>query len=515
MALYPVILAGGSGTRLWPLSRELYPKQFLTLLGQRSLLQETIFRLDGIEHIAPPIIVCNEEHRFLVAEHTRQMNITPASIILESEGRNTAPALTLAALYLADSSRNLDDTDPVMLVMPADHVLRDVQSFQTVVQKGAALAQTGFLVTFGIVPISPKTGYGYIKKGEIIELPHSGELLRNHENERGSGKSTIPCRIDAFVEKPDEAEAKKMLDSGDYLWNSGIFMMRASVWLEQLERHRPDIAEVCQIAYENGVSDRDFYRPDPDAFISCPSDSIDYAVMEKVAGYSNGNGFSAHGSASQPGGVVLPLEAGWSDIGAWSALWEESEQDSQGNVIRGDVYARSTCKSLLIAEHRMLAAVGLENVIVVETADAVLVAHKDMVHDVKAIVEQLKAEQRSEQQTHRKVHRPWGSYEAVDVGPRFQVKRLTVNPGAALSLQMHHHRAEHWVVVRGVAKVTKGEVEFLLAENESTDVPVGMKHRLENPGTIPLEIIEVQSGDYLGEDDIVRFADRYNRVKSH
>ncbi len=515
MALYPVILAGGSGTRLWPLSRELYPKQFLTLLGQRSLLQETIFRLDGIEHIAPPIIVCNEEHRFLVAEHTRQMDITPSSIILEPEGRNTAPALTLAALYLTDSSRDLDDTDPVMLVMPADHILRDVQSFQTVVQNGAALAQTGFLVTFGIVPASPKTGYGYIKKGEIIDLPLSDEFLRGQRDEGGSNKPTIPFRIDAFIEKPDELAARNMLDSGDYLWNSGIFMMRASIWLEQLERHRPDIAEVCQTAYENGVSDKDFYRPDPDVFISCPNDSIDYAVMEKVSGNSNDNGSIAHGPASPPGGVVLPLEVGWSDIGAWSALWEESEQDSQGNVIRGDVYARSTSKSLLIAEHRMLAAVGLEDVIVVETADAVLVAHKDLVQDVKAVVEQLKTEQRPEQQTHRKVHRPWGSYEAVDVGPRFQVKRLTVNPGAALSLQMHHHRAEHWVVVRGVAKVTKGEVEFLLTENESTDVPVGMKHRLENPGTIPLEIIEVQSGDYLGEDDIVRFADRYNRVKTH
>ncbi|MCH7745384.1 MAG: mannose-1-phosphate guanylyltransferase/mannose-6-phosphate isomerase, partial [Chloroflexi bacterium] len=373
----------------------------------------------------------------------------------------------------------------------------------------------GSLVTFGIVPTSPKTGYGYIKKGEIIDLPHSGEFPNTQQDERASRKGITPFRIDAFIEKPDEPTARKMLDSGDYLWNSGIFMMRASVWLEQLERHRPDIAEVCHFAYANGVSDKDFYRPDPDVFISCPSDSIDYAVMERVAGDSKGTGGSSDsGSASQPGGVVLPLDAGWSDIGGWSALWEESEQDSQGNVIRGDVYTRATSKSLLIAEHRMLAAVGLEDVIVVETADAVLVAHKDMVQDVKAIVEQLKAEQRPEQQTHRKVHRPWGSYEAVDVGPRFQVKRLTVNPGAALSLQMHHHRAEHWIVVRGVAKVTKGEVEFLLAENESTDVPVGMKHRLENPGTIPLEIIEVQSGDYLGEDDIVRFADRYNRVKT-
>ena len=486
---------------MWPLSRELYPKQFLSLTGERSMLQETISRLDGIANTDSPIVVCNEEHRFLVAEHTRQLGATTRSIILEPAGRNTAPALTLAALALTSGPSEEGDDDPVMLVMPADHVIRKAAIFRSAVKHGAVLAERGCLITFGIVPTEPRTGYGYIRKGQQLPTPPKGG--------RKTSSAIRPFALQAFVEKPDQAEAERMVESEGYVWNSGMFMMRASVWLEQLERYRPDIASACREAYSVGTQDGDFFRPDGDVFRSCPSDSIDYAVMENVVAPDDG----ASGTNNRPECVVLPLDAGWSDIGEWAAVWEEGEHDSQGNVVRGDVYAQSMRNSLLIGQHRLLSAVGLEDVIVVETADAVLVAHKDSVQDVKDLVARLKAEGRPEQQNHREVHRPWGSYETVDSGPRFQVKRLTVKPGAALSLQMHHHRAEHWVVVRGTAKVTKGDQEFLLTENESTNVPVGMTHRLENPGTIPLELIEVQSGAYLGEDDITRFADRYNRHK--
>ncbi|MCI0439099.1 MAG: mannose-1-phosphate guanylyltransferase/mannose-6-phosphate isomerase [Chloroflexi bacterium] len=484
MGLHPVILAGGSGTRMWPLSRELYPKQFLPLVTERSMLQETLLRLDGIEGLEPAVVVCNEEHRFLVAEHARQLGKALASIVLEPQGRNTAPALALAALSLAGYG------DPVMLVTPADHVIRDSQAFQNAVRRGIALASEGCLVTFGIVPTGPETGYGYIKRGEAFQ------------SQGASGLGRAPFTIAAFVEKPDEPTARRMLETEDYFWNSGIFMMKVSVWLEQLGIHRPDIAEVCKAAHAAGGRDGDFFRPDKKLFLDCPGDSIDYAVMERVAG-KNG---------SAPPCVVVPLDAGWSDLGAWSSLWEEGDKDADGNVVRGDVYAHLMRNSLLISSHRLLAAVGLEDVIVVETADAVLVAHKDSVQDVKALVARLKTEARTEQENHRKVHRPWGSFETVDIGPRFQVKRLTVNPGAALSLQMHHHRAEHWVVVKGTAKVSRGNETFLLTENQSTYVSVGTPHRLENPGSIPLELIEVQSGSYLGEDDIVRFEDRYNRA---
>jgi mannose-1-phosphate guanylyltransferase/mannose-6-phosphate isomerase len=507
MALHPVILAGGSGTRLWPLSREYYPKQFLALTGQRSMLQETLRRLDGFRDVASPIIVCNEEHRFLVAEHTRQLGKTTGAIILEPVGRNTAPALTLAALSLTDASQGSAAKDPILLVMPADHVISDVSCFQSIVQQGATLAEEGCLVTFGIVPTSPKTGYGYIKKGPVLDPAIETQTVGETGDDSRAVAPVKPFRIASFVEKPDRATAEEMLKSGEYLWNSGIFMMRASVWQAELSRYRPDIAEACQEAHARGHWDGDFYRPDAKVFTTCPSDSIDYAVIERAAGAPN------LGATTTPECVVLPLDVGWSDVGAWSALWDDGSRDAQGNVIQGDVYAQNVRDSLLIGRHRLLAAVGLDDVIVVETTDAVLVASKEYVQDVKELVARLKAEGRLEQENHRKVHRPWGSYETVDSGPRFQVKRLTINPGGALSLQLHHHRAEHWVVVTGSAKVTRGDEEFILTENQSTDVPVGETHRLENPGPEPLEIIEVQSGNYLGEDDIVRFDDRYNRHK--
>ncbi len=488
MSIQPVILAGGSGTRLWPLSRELYPKQFLPLLGERSLLQETIGRLEGLPDVATPIVVCNEEHRFLVAEHMRQMYIAPRAIALEPQGRNTAPALTLAALILnsepisGESPVKLADDNTVMLVMPADHVIKDVPAFQRALMIGAKLASAGNLVTFGVVPTSAETSYGYIHKG----------------NKNGSA-----FQVAKFVEKPNQDTAEKMLASGEYLWNSGLFMMTPSVWLNELERHRPDIASACRAAHTDSKLDGDFYRPDSDLFSDCPSESIDYAVMEQ-AGETNGSDSSEC--------LAVPLDVGWSDLGAWSTLWEEGSKDSKGNVIQGDVYAHDSMEnSLLISQSRLIAAVGLKDVIVVETADAILVAHKNSLQYVKDLVTRLNKEKRPEQHNHRKVHRPWGTYETVDVGGRFQVKRLSINPGAALSLQMHHYRAEHWVVVSGTAKVTCGDKEFFLTENQSTYVPVGVQHRLENHGTITTEIIEVQTGSYLEEDDIVRFEDRYNR----
>ncbi|MCH8063058.1 MAG: mannose-1-phosphate guanylyltransferase/mannose-6-phosphate isomerase, partial [Chloroflexi bacterium] len=474
---------------LWPLSRELYPKQFLPLMGDRSLLQDTLSRIDGVPDIGAPIIVCNEEHRFLAAESARQLGITPAAIALEPVGRNTAPALTLASLMIPQATKGSAAEDPVMLVMPADHLIEDVEVFRTAVSRGATLADSGTIVTFGIEPDAPETGYGYIRKGEHI----SGE------GESGPGH----YRASAFVEKPEPVDAQRMVDAGEYLWNSGIFMVKASIWLQLLGRFRSDILEACRSAHDQSRWDGDFYRPEDKIFSSCPSDSIDYAVMERVA----------TDSLDAPMCVVVPLETGWSDLGAWSTIWSRGEQDADGNVIRGDVYARGMKNSLIFGEHRLVTAVGLEDIIVVETADAVLVTHMDSVQGVKDLVGQLKDEGRTEQINHRRVHRPWGFYETIDAGAHFRVKRLEINPGAALSLQTHEYRAEHWVVVEGTAKVTRGDEEFLLAENQSTYVPVGMKHRLENPGTVPVEIIEVQTGSYLEEDDIVRFEDRYNRHK--
>jgi len=474
MTLYPVILSGGSGSRLWPLSREYYPKPLLPLVSENTLLQETARRLDGLPNLGDAVYVCNEEHRFLVAEQIAQLGKTPATIILEPEGRNTAPALTLAALYLVKQ-----DPDAMMVVMPADHVMTEPQHFVTAVEQGSEHAEKGALVTFGVVPKLPETGYGYIKRDTQVE-------------------GSVAYTVARFVEKPDRQTAEQYLSEGDYYWNSGIFLMRADRWLDEISQYRPDILKICREAMNTGLKDCDFFRVNKQKFNDCPGDSIDYAVMEKTER-----------------AVVVPISAGWSDIGAWSALWDVCARDDDGNVIQGDVLAEDTHNAFLVAQHRCLATVGLDNIVVVETADAVLVANKDKAQDVKAIVDRLKYCGREESKVHRQVYRPWGSYEGIDAGSRFQVKRLSVKPGAQLSLQLHHHRAEHWVVVKGTARVTCGDQVFNLHENESTYIPIGEKHRLENPGNIPLEVIEIQSGSYLGEDDIVRFEDVYDRVQEN
>jgi mannose-1-phosphate guanylyltransferase / mannose-6-phosphate isomerase len=482
MLIQPVVLSGGSGTRLWPLSREKYPKQLLPLVGADSLLQATVRRVQGLAgvSVAEPMVVSNEEYRFVIAEQLRLMG-KKGVVVLEPVGRNTAPALTLAAL-----AATRDGADPVLLVMPADHVIVDTAAFQAVVREGAALAAEGAVVTFGITPDAPETGYGYIQTGAAF----------GHDAAQGGAR-----QIARFVEKPDRATAQGYLDAGTYLWNSGLFMMRASVWLAAIAACRADILAACQDAMAHSAVDGDFVRAGKEAFAKCPSDSIDYAVMERLAG----------GQKGLPPGVVLRLSAGWSDVGAWEALWQVLPKDASGNVTQGDVLLQNCRDTLALSESRLVACVGVEGVVVVETPDAILVAHKDRTQDVKKIVDSLKASGRSEGQIHRKVYRPWGWYDSIDAGDRFQVKRIVVKPGAALSLQMHHHRAEHWIVVRGTAQVTCGEKVQLLSENESTYIPLGTKHRLENPGRVPLELIEVQSGAYLGEDDIVRFEDVYGR----
>jgi len=481
----PVVLSGGSGTRLWPLSREKYPKQLLSLVGDDSLLQATVRRVQGTHgvELAPPMVVCNEEYRFVIAEQLRLVGQS-GTVVLEPCGRNTAPALTIAALA---SQKN--QADPVLLVMPADHVITDVAAFQQVVSQGAALAEAGAVVTFGITPDAPETGYGYIQSGNA------------YGGENGTGAKVIK----RFVEKPDVITAQSYLAEGSYLWNSGLFMMRASVWLAAMGHCRADILAACQIAWDQGQTDGDFVRVGKEAFAQCPSDSIDYAVMERIAASGQA------GAAELPVGVVLPLSAGWSDVGAWDALWQVLPKDSSGNVSQGDVLLQDCENTLALSEGRLIACVGVRDLVVVETADAILVSHKDTTQDVKKIVDALKAKGRPEGSIHRKVFRPWGWYDGVDGGERFQVKRIVVKPGGTLSLQMHHHRAEHWIVVSGTAKVTKGDESFLLSENESTFIPLGTTHRLENPGRVPLEMIEVQSGSYLGEDDIVRFEDVYGR----
>lgn len=487
MNLYPVIFAGGSGTRLWPLSREFYPKPFLPITGPHTMFQETILRLDGIEDMAQPTVVCNEEHRFLVAEQARQIGRMPQSILLEPVGRNTAPALTLAAL--AVEGQAMGEHDPLILAFPADHAIGNVAAFQSAALVAARLAKDDSIATLGVTPDFPHTGYGYMRRG--ARLPNTSPAMNGAAYE-----------LAEFVEKPDEATAESMLETEEYLWNSGMFIMRASVWLEEIERFRPDIAHACRQAYDSGAKDGIFYRPDPQIFAECPADTVDYAVMERIT--------AANGDSPRRA-VVVPMDAEWSDLGSWAAIMDISGKDANGNVIKGDVYVHEMRNSMIHGQHRLVSVVGLEDVIVIETADAVLVADKNRVEDVKELVDSLKRDERYEQENHRRVHRPWGWYETVDFGPRFQVKQLTVNPGAALSLQMHHHRAEHWVVVSGTAKVTKAGEQFLLHENQAAYVQIGERHRLENPGTIPLKIIEVQTGSYLGEDDIVRFEDRYNR----
>jgi len=489
MTIYPVILAGGSGTRLWPLSREYYPKQFLPLISESSsMLQETLARLELIEEATSPILVCSELHRFIIADQLREVGVEATSIIVEPAGRNTAPALTLGALRAQDTVE--DGSDPILLVTHSDHLITEPRRFLEAFRAGLALASEGDVVTFGVPPTGPETGYGYIEKGTTL-LSVDGDAYAIH----------------SFVEKPDLPAAREYCESGRYLWNSGIFMMRASVWLRQLEQHRPDITAAVREAYSRGKDFFEFFRPESQAFLNCPSESIDYAVME-------GAGSAAAEDDGPTGFAVVPIDVGWSDIGSWSTLREQREQDTQGNVIQGDVYTDSTKNSLVIGQHRLVAAIGLEDVVVIETADAVLVAHKDRVQDIKGIVEQLRKDGRPEADVHRKVHRPWGSFDILDGGEGFQVKRLTISPGASVSFQYHNHRAEHWIVVRGTAKVTKGDEVFILNENESVSIPQGMKHRLENPGGIPLEVIEAQMGDYLGEDDIIRLEDNYNRETS-
>lgn len=466
---YPVIMAGGSGSRLWPLSRQLNPKQFLTLVdAEHSLLQATIKRLEGLG-AGLPLLICNEQHRFLAAEQLRLLGMDKANILLEPVGRNTAPAIALAAIQACEST-----DDPILLVLAADHLIQDVDAFHASLQTALPLAAKGKLVTFGIVPTHAETGYGYLEKGDSV----------------GEGG----FRVNRFVEKPDLEMANQYLDSGDYFWNSGMFMFRASRYLQELEKFSPDILTACREALSKAVQDMHFTRVDHAAFAACPEDSIDYAVMEKTAD-----------------AVMVPLDAGWSDIGSWSALWDVGVKNADGNVLKGDVICERTQGSYVHAEHRLVATVGVNDLVIVETKDAVLVTHKDQVQDVKKIVEQLKNDKRHEHANHREVYRPWGVYDSIDQGERYQVKRITVKPGAKLSVQMHHHRAEHWIVVSGAAKVTNGDKTYLVTENQSTFIPIGQIHALENPGVIPLELIEVQSGSYLGEDDIVRFEDKYGR----
>jgi mannose-1-phosphate guanylyltransferase/mannose-6-phosphate isomerase len=465
--MIPVVLSGGSGTRLWPLSRKQKPKQFLALFSENIMFQETLTRLNGLNELEAPIVISNHDHRFMVAEQLDELSIKDASIILEPVGRNTAPALAVAAMQ---AIKNGDD--PIMLVLAADHLIDDVVTFHETIEVAKQQAESGKIVTFGIVPTTPNTGYGYIK------AVNSGTL----------------SDVDSFVEKPDLKTAQSYLESGNYYWNSGMFMFKASTLLSELKTYSPDIYQACEEAMTNAYIDLDFIRLDRDIFESCPSDSIDYAVME----YTNK-------------AVVVPLDAGWNDVGSWSSIWECSTKTNNDNVIKGDVVIDEVSDSYIHSESRLVAAVGVKDLVIVETADAVMVAHKDKVQDVKNIVAKLKTETRDEADKNRLCYRPWGYYDSIDMGERFQVKRISVKPGASLSLQMHHHRAEHWIVVSGTAEVTCGDKVTIFSENQSTFIPLGEKHRLYNPGKVPLEIIEVQSGSYLGEDDIIRFQDNYRR----
>lgn len=460
--IIPVVLSGGRGTRLWPLSRTHYPKQLLSLHSEQSMLQETLLRLQGVAGLAPALVVCNTQHRFMVAEQLSQIDHHQAQIVLEPCGRNTAPAAAVAAIMALDSG-----DDPLLLILPADHVVEDRKALQMAIGRGLDLAEAGHLVLFGIQPTRPETGYGYIQTGEPI----------------GDGVS-----VQAFTEKPQLTTAQHYLDNGGYYWNSGMFLFRASRYLEELERHHPDMVSICRAAVVEGQRDLDFIRLDADHFSNSDSISIDYAVMEKTSA-----------------AVVVPLDAGWNDVGTWSALWEVGEGDDQGNVCRGDVVTDSTRNSYLHSSSRLLTTVGLDDMVVIESSDAVFVAPKERATDVQKIVAQLEGAGRRESIHNPRVNRPWGSYECIDFAERYQVKRIRVNPNSSLSLQLHHHRAEHWIVVKGTAKITRGDEVFFLTENQSTYIPLGEKHQLENPGQLVLELIEVQSGSYLGEDDIVRF----------
>ena len=465
--MIPVIISGGTGTRLWPLSRKNKPKQFLSLFGEYSLFQNTLSRLSGLQDIDSPLIVCNTEHRFMVAEQLQEIDIAAKDIILEPCARNTAPAIALAALRAIEN-----DKDAVLLVLAADHVIQNIPAFHKAIEQAKKHAEQNKLITFGIQPKSAHTGYGYIE----------------------AGKKDQPSEVKRFIEKPELATAESYLAAGNFFWNSGMFMFKASAYLDELQQHSPEILSACKASLEKSVIDLDFIRVETESFEHSPSDSIDYAVMEKTTK-----------------AFVVPLDAGWSDVGSWSSLWEAFPQDENNNVIIGDVITDSVHNSYIHSENRLVTVLGLDDVVVVETHDAIMVAHKDKAQEVKKIVEALNKQERKEVLTHRKCYRPWGSYDSVDYGERFQVKRITVNSGASLSLQKHYHRAEHWVVVSGTAEVTRDDEVILLGENESTFIPLGSVHRLRNPGRVPLEIVEVQSGSYLEEDDIIRLQDNYNR----
>jgi len=470
--IHPVILSGGSGTRLWPLSRASLPKQLLPLVSERSMLQETVLRLVGLAELATPMVVCGNDHRFLVAEQMHEIGVEHPALILEPVGRNTAPAVAVAALALMEH-----DAEATMLVLPADHLIADIEAFHRAIGQAVEAAEAGLLVTFGIRPDAPETGYGYIRRGEALTALNG------------------TFRVGAFVEKPDRATAENYLQSGDYFWNSGMFVFKAARYLQELEKFRPDILEAARAAWQQRKSDLDFCRLQAEAFGACPSDSIDYAVMEKTAD-----------------AAVVPVDIGWNDVGSWSSLWQTANgRDEMGNSVRGDVMLEQVSNSYVRAESRMVAAIGLTDVVIVETADAVMVAHKSQAQEVKKVVERLQAEGRGEHLSHTRVFRPWGWYEQRDAGERFQVKRIMLKPGAKISLQSHQHRSEHWVVVSGTARVTRGEDVITLHENQSTYIPAGMVHRLENDSGRPLHIIEIQSGSYLGEDDIVRLEDIYKR----
>jgi len=485
--ILPVIMAGGSGTRLWPLSRSNYPKQFLALgCGNdesQTMLQQTISRLNGLNN-QPCMLICNEDHRFIAAEQVRQLGVEHGGIFLEPVGRNTAPAIALAAIHALENATNGED--PVLLVLAADHVISDEDAFQTSVKQAYEFAQNNKLVTFGIVANSPETGYGYIKRGNA--------LINNTSKEDA-------FLVSSFVEKPDAITAKAYVDSGEYYWNSGMFMFKASRYVDALKTYNPEIYNACVNAMQVQNQDMDFVRVDKSAFMLCPDDSIDYAVMEPLCAENNSDV------------VVVPMDAGWNDVGGFSALLEVSKQDENGNAFSGDVESVNTQGTLVISDDKLVTTVGVKDLIVINTKDAVLVAHKNEAQHVKTIVNKLKACDRSEAIIHREVYRPWGKYDSVDSGERFQVKRITVKPGAKLSVQMHHHRAEHWIVVSGMAKVTINDAEQYVSENQSVYIPITAIHSLENPGKVDLQLIEVQSGSYLGEDDIVRFEDRYGRVK--